>query len=337
MTAAHSESRARKRLVSFAPWAASLIATVIAACGSPSGVGQTSGGTEGTGGSSSASAGGGSSITTTTNVTSTSSSESSASGAGGGDGSAGLPCDVLDALQLRCLSCHGNPTKFKAPMSLVTYADLTAPSTVDPAVTFAQRSVARMQDAASPMPPGSGVSMTAAQIAAFTTWIQAGYPKGACEPPDGGPMDDGGMPPGTFPDPPACSSNLTWLFGDSLNDFMNPGRACNACHMTKGPKAPILAIGGTVYPTGHEPDLCISNTVGAATIEITDKNGQITSLTPNLSGNFSSKVAIALPYTAKLKFNGQERVMLAPQSSGDCNSCHTQAGINGAPGRIRLP
>jgi hypothetical protein len=187
------------------------------------------------------------------------------------------------------------------------------------------------------MPPGAGVSMTAAQIAAFTTWIQAGYPKDQCQPPDGGTMDDGGTPQGTFPDPPVCSSNLTWLFGDSLNDFMNPGKACDACHVTKGPKAPKLAIGGTVYPTGHEPDLCISSTVGAATIEITDKNGQVTTLKPNLSGNFSSKTPIALPYTAKLTFNGQERVMLAPQNSGDCNSCHTQDGANGAPGRIRLP
>ena len=331
MTAADSESRARKPLVFFAPWAASLVATIVAACGSPSGVGQTS---QGTGGSSTSasSVGGGSATTTATTVTS-----GSASGAGGGDSTAGLPCDLADALQARCAPCHGNPTKYKAPMSLVTYADLTAASTVDPSVTFAQRSVARMQDAVSPMPPGSGVSMTAAQIASFTTWIQAGYPMGQCEPPDAGPMDDGGMTPTTFPDPPACSSNLTWVFGDSAGEFMNPGRACDACHMTKGPKAPILSIAGTVYPTGHEPDLCISSTVGAASIEITDKNGQVTTLKPNLSGNFSSKVAIALPYTAKLTFNGQERVMLAAQSSGDCNSCHTQDGINGAPGRIRLP
>jgi predicted CXXCH cytochrome family protein len=25
------------------------------------------------------------------------------------------------------------------------------------------------------------------------------------------------------------------------------------------------------------------------------------------------------------------------QTTGDCNSCHTQSGANGAPGRILLP
>ena len=32
-----------------------------------------------------------------------------------------------------------------------------------------------------------------------------------------------------------------------------------------------------------------------------------------------------------------ERAMVAAQTSGDCNSCHTLAGTNGAPGRIMLP
>jgi hypothetical protein len=326
-----SGSRTRQQLVSLAPWAASVVATVVAvACGTPAGPGQTS---EGTGGSSGSSVGGGS-ATTAVGVTSTS---ASSSGAGGGDTSSGLPCDVVDALQAKCVACHGNPPVAKAPMSLITYADLTAMSMVDATQTVAERCVVRMQQAVSPMPPGAGVTMTAAQIAAFTTWIQAGYPKGECVPPDAGPPDDGGMTPGSFNDPPICSSNLTWLFGDSLNDVMNPGLACNACHVIKGGKAPILSIAGTVYPTGHEPDKCISSTVGAAVIEITDKNGQVTKLSPGLTGNFDSKVAIALPYTAKLTFNGQSRAMIAAQTSGDCNSCHTQAGINGAPGRIRLP
>jgi len=47
--------------------------------------------------------------------------------------------------------------------------------------------------------------------------------------------------------------------------------------------------------------------------------------------------AVAMPYTAKVKYNGLERVMVASQTTGDCNSCHTQAGTKGAPGRILLP
>ena len=29
--------------------------------------------------------------------------------------------------------------------------------------------------------------------------------------------------------------------------------------------------------------------------------------------------------------------MVAAQSNGSCNGCHTQNGANGAPGRITLP
>jgi hypothetical protein len=188
MTVVDPGSRTRKRLVSLVPWTVSLVATVVAAaCGGPSGTTSTSTGAGGSGGSS-----GGPSSTATTSV---SAAATSSSGEGGGGGGAstmvgGLPCGVLDALQTRCVSCHGSPLKYKAPMPLLNYANLTTPSDVDPTLTFAERCVIRMQKAASPMPPGAAVSMTAAQIGAFTTWIEAGYPQGECDPSDAGPIDD---------------------------------------------------------------------------------------------------------------------------------------------------
>jgi hypothetical protein len=36
-------------------------------------------------------------------------------------------------------------------------------------------------------------------------------------------------------------------------------------------------------------------------------------------------------------YMGRERAMVTMQTSGDCNSCHTQNGANAAPGRIVLP
>jgi len=41
--------------------------------------------------------------------------------------------------------------------------------------------------------------------------------------------------------------------------------------------------------------------------------------------------------TARVVRGDQERVMLSPQMDGDCNSCHTENGANGAPGRIVAP
>ncbi len=82
-----------------------------------------------------------------------------------------------------------------------------------------------------------------------------------------------------------------------------------------------------------------SPAISTAVVEITDKNGAVISLNVNAVGNFYRKVsegAVALPYTAKIKYDGRERAMGTAQMSGDCNSCHTQAGANDAPGRVLL-
>ena len=47
--------------------------------------------------------------------------------------------------------------------------------------------------------------------------------------------------------------------------------------------------------------------------------------------------AILFPMRAKVVRGDKERVMLTPQSTGDCNSCHKQAGTVAAPGRIVAP
>ncbi len=332
------------RAVAGARWGsrAALVAAVIgaAACGSAEVTteaggtsGGTNGGTVGVGGAGVGGGGQGGGGTT-----------SSLGGAGGqGTGTStgtpsGLPCDVADVIASACASCHGSPPAGGAPSTLLSYADLTAPSAVDPNLTNAQRSVARMQNAQSPMPPGNGVTATPAQIAALQAFIDAGYPKGECGDADAGaPPPDAGVPVDFPNDPAQCTSKLDWFLGNSLGDVMNPGKACNECHQQKGKV--VFAAAGTVYPTGHEPDLCIASGSNGAEIELTDKNGAKTTLKANLSGNFSAKsiAGFTPPYTAKVIFKGQERAMIAPQTSGDCNSCHTQNGASGAPGRIRLP
>jgi hypothetical protein len=100
-----------------------------------------------------------------------------------------------------------------------------------------------------------------------------------------------------------------------------------------------------MYPTGHEPDNCVGGAITSqATVVIIDANGQeVLRLTPNAVGNFTSTTSVFKPYTAKVVYQGRERVMTTPQQSGDCNACHTQTGTNTAdptnlaPGRITLP
>ena len=146
----------------------------------------------------------------------------------------------------------------------------------------------------------------------------------------------GGTAPDPFATAPTCTSGTMWTQGNHGSDDMNPGRACITCHnMGDGP---TLTIGGTLYPTAHEPDLCNgTNGANGARVVITGADGRTLTLTPRASGNFNSETQVMLPYRAKVTYMGRERAMAAMQTSGDCNSCHTQTGANSAPGRILLP
>jgi hypothetical protein len=116
---------------------------------------------------------------------------------------------------------------------------------------------------------------------------------------------------------------------------MKPGEACISCHTKSG--GPVFTIAGTVYQVLHEPDDCVGVTVSGATVVITDANGVKTALTVDSVGNFSGAGGIATPYDAEVDYNGKTSKMLAAQTSGDCNACHTESGSSGAPGRIVLP
>lgn len=247
-------------------------------------------------------------------------------------GAGGLPCDVQKVLQTYCTSCHGNPTSGGAPVSLVTLADLTKKSYLDASSSFAQRSVARMQ--AMTMPPQPAAQASAADIKVLTDWIAAGTPAGTC---------DTTQKPDPLNAAPTCTSGTKWTGGNRESVDMHPGVACITCH--KKMNGPSLYIGGTLFPTGHEPDDCngASNDVNLADaiVEITDANKQVIQLAVSgTSGNFYLRTrgaTLAMPYTAKVTLNGKVRAMATPQTNGDCNVCHTADGAQGAPGRVTIP
>jgi hypothetical protein len=130
---------------------------------------------------------------------------------------------------------------------------------------------------------------------------------------------------------------------------MYPGRVCLECHANpplpfthEGPPYPLA---GTVFTTGHVPDSCKPTPaqaaeLTAAKVYVKDANGVLITMIVHPSGNFYPKgltAPVAYPITAWVAYDGRERHMVSPVSSGDCNSCHTEQGANGAPGRIALP
>ena len=249
----------------------------------------------------------------------------------------GLPCEVSDLLARRCQGCHG-ATPIGAPMSLVTHEDLVDTSFSDPDLSFAERALVRMAVTDNPMPPAPATAATPEEQMAFAAWVDAGMPTGDCS-------DEPAVDP--FDVPPMCSTSAYWDDDDDGTPLMYPGRACLTCHEIEAPDdddVPNLLVGGTVFETAHEPNDC-KGPPGELdgepiVVEVTSADGETVSLPVNSSGNFlmhASATPFPAPYLVKVVHGDRERAMPIPAPSGDCNSCHTQDGQQGAPGRVVLP
>lgn len=266
-------------------------------------------------------------------------SDAGSDGAGSADagdaplvGFNGLPCDVAGVLASYCVSCHGASLAGNAPVHLTSLDDLKALSSTEPGQTLGELSVARMRDDLQPMPP-AGARVPDADVQAFETWVQAGMPAGECATSNADTA---------FSGPVVCTTGAHWTQGNRESPEMHPGAACIDCHTVGvgGERGPRFDIAGTLYATGHEPNDCkgVNGNVEAAKIEVTDSRGKVVVLSVNRSGNFFEEPSnLSFPITARVLYQGRSRAMLSPQMSGDCNSCHTEGGSDGAPGRIALP
>jgi len=250
----------------------------------------------------------------------------------------GLPCEVSLLLTKYCATCHSSPPKAGAPQALLTYANLNALAVTAPTEKLAAFSVTRMQNGT--MPPKPFPAPTASEIATFKAWVDSGMPMTTCG------MDlDAGVPMNPYDTPLMCSSGKTWTGGDEGSELMHPGGACIDCH-SRGGEGPRYAIAGTVFPSAHEPLDCNGTnraSAGTLSVLITESNGTAHTLPVNAVGNFFFRGTIAGPYTAQVTAGSAVRVMAHPQTSGDCNGCHsaagasTVAGADPAPGRIMAP
>jgi len=137
-----------------------------------------------------------------------------------------------------------------------------------------------------------------------------------------------------------CESGEIWTYADKDSPLMNPGRSCVQCHAeTDDPEhAPLYTVAGTVMYAAHEDDDCRG--VAGLTVILTDDDGMEWEIPANSVGNFwlDPDVEVAMPYTARIvDASGRERVKQEPVSDGDCASCHTRDGANGASGRLLAP
>jgi hypothetical protein len=183
------------------------------------------------------------------------------------------------------------------------------------------------------MPPPPATPATPAEITTMQHWITMGMPASTAVCPAATVYD------GTS----RCTSGATWTNGNDSSPEMHPGLACIGCHTTyvPNPPDPVGTMAGTVYRTVHEPNDCNGVAATAAdpiTITVLDIDGHMVSAVANGVGNFFTADPIHLPIQwATVTYQGRTRAMASPQPSADCNSCHTEGGILGAPGRIVVP
>jgi hypothetical protein len=231
-----------------------------------------------------------------------------------------------------------------APYPLVSRSDFTRISPTDMTVTVGARCVERLGSVDQPMPPDPEPKPSPSEVAIINDWVAAGMQDGACVP-DAGELDAG-------PAPTGCLGTQMAGMSTVASENMDPGWACQACHkgqnfqnqnpMGYSASSRAYYFMGTVFPDFHENDLCIDVNAGGVTVQIYDASGAMQyEMTPNNVGNFyiaSKQANLTLPYTASITGpTGKKRWMLTPQVIGDCNTCHTVQGLNGAPGRIVIP
>jgi hypothetical protein len=202
---------------------------------------------------------------------------------------------------------------------------------------MAQAALARMKSTTAPMPPSPALAPSAAEIATFETWVDAHWPKGTtCTTP---PANGGGQGTGSAIDAgvtSTCTSQTWWSGANVAAGVMRPGGACLTCHQQRG--GPAFAVAGTIYPTAHEPNDCNGKGAPPAlSVVITDGNNKVTTIAANAVGNFFSAATLVPPFSVKLTDGTNTRSMKRTITAGDCNSCHTETGANGAPGRIMAP
>ncbi|MBX3229569.1 MAG: hypothetical protein KF837_19780 [Labilithrix sp.] len=264
----------------------------------------------------------------------------------------GLPCDVALLIKTACGSCHGATPKNGAENTIATWEDLTAESAFDPSKTVAEVALARMKSEVSPMPPSGNLGKD--EIDILEEWIDGGMKKGTCAPPKAPKSDagsgearDAGRDAAPAPRPSVCTSGVT-ADPDRYGGAMRPGNACISCHASQS--GPTFVAAGTVYPTLVEPNDCNgTNGTNGTKVLIIDANGVMRVLPVNSAGNFwlrpppvadaqaPASAEIAKPYKAVVVRGNQIREMKGTQSETDCNTCHTERGRNGAPGRIMAP
>jgi hypothetical protein len=97
----------------------------------------------------------------------------------------------------------------------------------------------------------------------------------------------------------------------------NAGAACLGCHVGGGGPTRFY-FAGTLYNK-----VSGGTAVAGATVEVTDKNGQVVRIVTSMNGNFYSTTPVTFPLTTRATACPSSVAMVGTVADGNCNNCHT--------------
>lgn len=126
---------------------------------------------------------------------------------------------------------------------------------------------------------------------------------------------------------------------DKSTGLHNQGFDCLSCHYSGGPGEKVFTIGGTIFRKKDAPDKDVASAAEGYTVQLVLRNCQtVTANKGRGSGNFYMNFSPSedfIPFVIDPSGNRVNRsAAVHPKDRLRCNSCHTQSGVNGAPGRI---
>lgn len=135
-----------------------------------------------------------------------------------------------------------------------------------------------------------------------------------------------------------CESEQRWVGGTSGSSLMQPGGNCIRCHADSS-GGPEFLFAGTIYRSASAETQCFG--VEGATVVVTGENGESVEMPTNEAGNFFVETEdapeLTAPYSAKVVYEGRERVMTEALYSNNCVDCHSGGGGGRIPPRMLIP
>ena len=248
--------------------------------------------------------------------------------------------EVHKMLLTQCLSCHGDNGSFTLGSRSTVLAGDEAYSNIVQFVSTTVNPIILQKSRGIKHGGGTRLPEASEDYALLLNWITNGMPRGSL-------LEDINISSfAGYTLPAAVSKTAAREHWKGVGVVQ--GKACIACHNSKA-GGDLIVAGGTLYSYINTPNAYYYKNLSSYVVELVRDDGKVVrakTYGSSLYGqnSFFIKADGTLPLNSAQTFyviikDGAGRVVNRSgyhNSNGqrDCNSCHTQTGNSGAPGRV---